>query len=256
MLFPIELNVGNTAVGLHLIFETLAFFIGFRYFLYLRKRKADPITENNRIWIMIGATFGAFLFSRILGTLENPLAIFTVDNPWLYFYSSKTILGGLLGGLLCVEVVKRALGEKESSGDLFTYPLILAMIIGRIGCFTQGINEPTYGVESSLPWAMNLGDGLKRHPVSLYEIVFLVLLWLLLHKLNTRFYLKSGIIFKYFMITYLIFRFSIDFIKPVHHVIFWLSSIQFACLSGLIYYSKTIYLSFFKPKRLLHEQQS
>lgn len=43
---------------------------------------------------MIGATFGAFLFSRLLGALENPGALFTAEDLLLYFYSSKTIVGG------------------------------------------------------------------------------------------------------------------------------------------------------------------
>lgn len=130
------------------------------------------------------------------------------------------------------------------------------MIIGRIGCFTIGIYEPTYGVKSTLPWAMNLGDGVTRHPVALYEIIYLVFVWLLLKTLNERVKLKNGMVFQYFMITYLAFRFLTDFIKPVHYLVFQLSSIQIACLAGLIYYRKTIYLTFFKPEELLHEQQA
>jgi phosphatidylglycerol:prolipoprotein diacylglycerol transferase len=57
----------------------------------------------------------------------------------------KTVAGGSLGGLFGVEVVKNIIGEKQKSGDLFTYPIILALIIGRIGCFTTAIYEQTYG---------------------------------------------------------------------------------------------------------------
>ena len=58
--------------------------------------------------------------------------------------SGATIVGALLGGLLVVEITKKIIHEKSSSGDLFTYPLILAMMIGRIGCFTSGLTEETY----------------------------------------------------------------------------------------------------------------
>ncbi len=251
MEFPIEIGFGEFRLNAHIIFETSAFIIGFRYFLFLKRKRSDPISESNRVWIIIGAAFGAFLFSRLLGSLENPDAWGRADYPWLYFYSSKTIVGGLLGGLFVVEITKYFLNEKSSSGDLFTFPLILAMILGRIGCFTSGVHEPTFGIESTLPFAMDLGDGLMRHPVALYEIIFLVILWIFLYLLEKNNKFENGIRFKFFMIAYLIFRFFIDFIKPTHAVLLTLSSIQLACLGGLIYYARTLLFIFYSPRKLI-----
>src|SRR6185437_12055550 len=206
MTFPIQLPVAGHSLSLHLLFETLGCFVGFRYFLYLRKRRPDTISETNRIRIIIGATFGALLFSRLIGALEHPETWFHSGRPLLYLYSNKTIVGALLGGLLAVELTKKAIGEKHSSGDLFTYPLILAMMIGRIGCFTSGITEETYGIPTSSFLGMDLGDGIPRHPVALYEIVFLALLWLSLASLEKRVTLAEGYRFQFFMIAYLTFR--------------------------------------------------
>lgn len=225
-------------------------FIGFRYFLFLRRRQGDQVDSNNRIWSIIGATFGALLGSRLLGALENPPGLFHADNPLLYIYQNKTIVGGLLGGLIGVETIKKAVGERQSTGDLFTYPLMLAMMIGRIGCFSMGVYEETYGVPTTLPWAMDLGDGLMRHPVALYEIVFLLLLWQMLHIVNRRYRLVSGARFQLFMIGYLLFRFLLDFIKPGYRFAFGLGSIQLACLAGLIYYVPVIIF----PSRLIEKQ--
>ena len=143
MAYPIDLKLGNVTLSLHLIFETLGFIVGFRYFLFLRHRQKDRITDSNRSWIIIGATFGAFFFSRVIGALENPITLIHSAHPLLYLYANKTIVGALLGGLLVVEITKKIIHEKSSSGDLFTYPLILAMMIGRIGCFTMGLGEET-----------------------------------------------------------------------------------------------------------------
>ncbi|HET7897254.1 MAG TPA: prolipoprotein diacylglyceryl transferase family protein, partial [Flavisolibacter sp.] len=87
-----------------------------------------------------------------------------------------------------------------------------------------------------LPWAMNLGDGLLRHPVALYEIVFLLLLWITLKKLQKKYVLENGALFKLFMIGYLLFRFLLDFIKPHYPVLLGLGTIQLTCLAGLLYY--------------------
>ncbi|HZH96830.1 MAG TPA: prolipoprotein diacylglyceryl transferase family protein, partial [Flavisolibacter sp.] len=142
---------------------------------------------------------------------------------------------------------KKLMGEHRSSGDLFVYPMILALIIGRIGCFSMGIYEETYGIESNLPWAMNLGDDRLRHPVTIYEIVFLLLLWVILRELQQRFPLGNGALFKLFMISYLFFRLLLDFIKPHYPVVLSLSTIQLACLAGLFYYLPFL----LQPKKLM-----
>jgi phosphatidylglycerol---prolipoprotein diacylglyceryl transferase len=245
--FPIRLLLGSVSIPLHAVFETAAFFIGFRYFLYLRKKQHDVIPLPNRVWIIIGAIFGALLGSRILGSLERPYELLRTDNILLHIYSNKTVVGGFLGGLIGVELTKKIVGEKKASGDLFAFPMILALCIGRLGCFSMGVYEEAYGLPTSLPWGMNLGDGISRHPASLYEIIFLLLLWLALSRLQHSFTFGNGALFKLFMISYLLFRFALDFIKPHYPFVLDLSSIQLACLLGLAYYSRFI----FQPKKLL-----
>jgi phosphatidylglycerol:prolipoprotein diacylglycerol transferase len=247
MHFPFFIQIGPLKILVHTICETAAFFIGFRYFLYLRKKQGDAIPSPNRIWILIGAIFGAVIGSRLIGGLENITELHNAFNKWLYFYQNKTVAGGFLGGLLGVELTKKIIREKHASGDLFTYPMILALIIGRIGCFSMGIYEETYGVATTLPWGLNLGDGVSRHPVCLYEIIFLALLWVTLVQIEKRFLLISGARFKLFMISYLLFRFLLDFIKPHYTFNIGLSTIQLACLAGLIYY----YRYLIHPKKLI-----
>ena len=246
MNFPVTIEVGSAKILLHAILELAAFFIGFRYFLWLRKKQGDTIDSKNRMWIFVGAVMGAFIGSRLLGGLEDPAQIAKADNVALYFYQNKTVVGGLLGGLIGVEVFKKLIGEKKASGDLFVYPFILALIVGRAGCFSMGVYEETYGTETGFITGMNLGDGKSRHPVTLYEIAFLVILWISIKKASKNISLQAGALFKIFMISYLLFRFLIDFIKPHYTFSFGLSVIQLSCLAGLLYYSRYI----FQPRKL------
>lgn len=247
MSFPVALDIGGHSLPLHAIFETVGMFVGFRFFLYLRKRQTDVINTPNRLWIIIGAIFGAVIGSRLVGGLENPQAMLQASSIAGYFFVNKTVVGGFLGGLFGVEFTKHLIGERHSSGDLFAYPMMLALIIGRIGCFSMGVYEGTYGIATRLPWGMDLGDGIIRHPVSLYEIVFLVLLWLFLYQLERRYRLVSGGRFQLFLIGYLLFRFILDFIKPHYFSAIPFSTIQITCLLGLAYYYKTL----LHPQKLL-----
>ncbi len=247
MHYPVEISFGKNSLPLHAVMETAGFFIGFRYFLYLRKKQGDTIESGKRTWILIAAIFGALIGSRLVGSLERPYELFITKNIWEYIYSNKTVLGGFLGGLFAVELVKKILKEKHSSGDLFTYPMILALIIGRMGCFSMGVYEETYGIPTTLFTGMNLGDGLMRHPVSLYEVFFLILLWIVLLQVEKKYTLAEGGRFKLFMIGYILFRFLVDFIKPSYPVIFGLSTIQLTAVIGLVYYYRYI----IHPKKLL-----
>ena len=247
MNFPVTIEIGSAKILLHAVLELAAFFIGFRYFLWLKKKHGDIISSSNRTWIFIGVIFGAFIGSRLLGGLEDPPQIAKANNIIYYFYQNKTVVGGLLGGLAGVEIIKKIIGEKKASGDLFVYPFLLALIIGRIGCFSMGIYEETYGNETDLFTGMDLGDARLRHPVTLYEIIFLILLWISMSYAASRISFQPGALFKIFMISYLLFRFLIDFIKPHYTFNFGLSVIQLSCFAGLLYYSRYI----LQPKKLI-----
>ncbi len=160
---------------------------------------------------------------------------------------NKTIVGGMLGGLVGVELVKKKIGVTASSGDLMVYPLILAMVIGRIGCFFAGLEDGTYGIPSNLPWAIDFGDGIRRHPTNLYEILFWLMLWLALVICEKYREFSDGSRFKLFMVSYLLFRFGVEFIKPDYFLGFGLSVIQLACITGLLYYYKV----FVYPSKLI-----
>ena len=148
-------------------------------------------------------------------------------------------MGGLFGGLIGVEISKKIINEKQSSGDLFTFPIIVGIIIGRIGCFLSGIKEFTYGNKTSFITGMDLGDGLLRHPTSLYEIIFLIFLFIFLKKIVFYTNNESGLLFKIFMISYFGFRFMIEFLKPNTFYVLGLSSIQLLCMTSWIYYTPT-----------------
>lgn len=237
MTFPVTfLNI-----HLHFIFEILSYTIGFRYYLYLRKNSVDLISESDRMTIFIGAAAGAFLGSHILGILEKPIPseVFS-DKPImrfiLFFMANKTVLGGFLGGLIGVEWTKKIIHVHTSSGDLMTFPLILGLIIGRIGCHLEGLEDGTFGNATTLPWGIDFGDQIYRHPTNLYEIIFLTTLWLSIIYIEKRYPLSNGVRFKIFLINYLLFRFFIEYLKPAYFHPIGLSSIQIAALGGLFYY--------------------
>ncbi|HET6990872.1 MAG TPA: prolipoprotein diacylglyceryl transferase family protein, partial [Bacteroidia bacterium] len=140
----------------HLIFELAAFFVGFRYYIFLRKKSGDSIRELNRIWIIVGATAGALIGSRILGAFEDPSWLHSISLKTLFVaLNNKSIVGGLFGGTLGVELTKKILHEKQRSGDLFVFPILLALFIGRIGCFLTALADHTAGRPTNLPWGID-----------------------------------------------------------------------------------------------------
>lgn len=236
--YPWSVQIGDTHILWHVILEYLAFFIGFRYYVWLRKKQGDVIESEKRLWILIGAIAGALIGSRLVGGLESISQLKIAPNKLLHFYGNKTVVGGFIGGLFGVEGIKKIIGEKNNSGDLFAYPMILALIVGRIGCLSMGIYEDVYGIPTSFFTGMNLGDGIKRHPLMLYEMAFLILLWIAIKWADKKLQLANGAKFKLFMIGYLSFRFCIEFLKARETYFLGLGAIQLACLGCLMYYWK------------------
>jgi phosphatidylglycerol---prolipoprotein diacylglyceryl transferase len=239
MNFPVYLHFASLRVHPHLFFEALAYGVGFRLYVELRKTRGDFLDGPRRWWIVAAATTGALFGALALALLEQPVRLLTGWHQLQTFLAGKTIVGALIGGLFAVEWTKRILGITQHTGDLFALPLCLGIAIGRIGCFLTGLTDQTYGNATALPWGVDFGDRVPRHPTQLYEVVFLLGLALVLARLWWRPYLR-GDVFKLFMVAYFALRLAIDFLKPDVRVWLGLSSIQWACLAMLIYYRADI----------------
>lgn len=239
MFFPLDIHLGLITVPIHLVTDILSFYLGYKYYAYLRKKEGDHLADDRRFVIIIGAALGALIGSRLLASLEN-LESFLHPASLIYYYSNKTIVGGIIGGILGVEITKKFLKQKIATGDLFTFPLIFGIIIGRIGCLLTGVSDGTVGNPSNLPWAFDQGDGIPRHPTALYEIIFLAILFFVLKKVSNKTPLKKGILFRLSIASYLMFRFFIEFIKPVENIFLGFSAIQIVSLIFALYYIYTL----------------
>jgi prolipoprotein diacylglyceryltransferase len=170
--------------------------------------------------------------------LENPALTWHHRLDPSFLLGGKSIVGALAGGLIAVEAIKLLLGEKRSTGDLLAVPIAIGAAIGRIGCFLTGLSDDTYGTPTSLPWGVNFGDGIARHPTQVYEIAFLltlaVFLWHMMQRPHT-----DGDVFKAFMVSYAGWRLAVDIIKPEQRFD-GLSFIQWICVALLIYYGRDV----------------
>jgi phosphatidylglycerol:prolipoprotein diacylglycerol transferase len=235
MSFPAYLHLGSLVVHPHWIFESLAYTAGFYLYRRLRRQHGDVIGSRARWWVIGAAMIGGFVGSRILSAFENPLFLEDHSIRPQLLLGGKTIVGGLVGGLIAVESVKRLRGIRVATGDLLALPLVLGIAVGRIGCFLSGFEDESYGVATRLPWGVDFGDGIARHPTQLYEVIVLAGLGAVLMA-RARMPAPAGDRFKLFMVVYLGFRLLVEFIKPVVRL-GGLSAIQWVCLAIVAYYA-------------------
>jgi prolipoprotein diacylglyceryltransferase len=197
------------------------------------QRLGGPLATGN-FAVVVGLLLGAGLGNKLVFLIERPdvaLAIWQGQPLW----PGQSIVGGLLGGLIGVELAKWATRQARSTGDALVAPLMLG--IGRIGCFVAGLHDDTYGLPTTLPWGVDLGDGVPRHPSPLYEIAFLLALATGLHAKRQRWATVPGLQFKLFLSAYLLWRLVADGLKPVREpYALGLSGIQWVCLVALLAY--------------------
>lgn len=236
----------------HFLFEAAGYAAAFVIFLWLRRKRGDAIEVPLR-WSVVAAAFvGGALGSKILYWAEDSGATAAHWRDPIYLMGGKTIIGGLIGGWIAVELIKKYVGISESTGDLFAVPLAVGIAIGRIGCFLTGLSDKTYGTPTTLPWAVDFGDGVPRHPTQLYEAVFLIGLAVVLYRLlpardaaspvSTMRHWQNGDAFKPCMVSYLGFRIVLDFWKPSDPAVFLgMGSLQWACLIAILVYSRDIF---------------
>jgi prolipoprotein diacylglyceryltransferase len=206
----------KSALLLHATFEMGGIAVGMRiYASGLRRAGSGSMAQGAAFAVVLGCALGAILGSKAAVWLQQPEVFAAGLHSPQMLWAGQSIVGALIGGLLGVELAKRIAGVRKSTGDAFVLPLIAGIAIGRIGCFLAGLHDDTYGLPSNLPWAIDFGDGIRRHPTQLYDIVFVLALGVLLHRWRHELARVPGLRFKWFLAGYLAWRVAIDFLKPV-----------------------------------------
>lgn len=224
--------------AVHGVFEALALTIGAAYYRYLRAEAGGGnLLQGAEFAVAAGCVFGAALGNKLVFWAEVPHLLPLYWNQPQAWLGGQSMVGGLLGGLIGVEIAKRLAGVSRSTGDAFVFPILLGLMIGRVGCFLAGLADGTYGLPTDLPWGVDFGDGILRHPTQLYEIAFAGGLWLVLRRLQPRFVPQPGLLFKALLVAYLLWRLAVDGLKPVPFAYpLGFSGIQWVCLVALGFY--------------------
>ncbi len=242
MEFPVYINLFTMKIHPHILFETIAYFIAGRIYFYQIKKQnnENKMGISQKILIISFMMMGAIIFSMLVSFLQNPIENMNkvLENPINLFKNGKTIVGGLFGGIIGVEIGKKIEKIYYRTGDNFVLPIIVGIMIGRIGCFLTGFDDPTVVIATKTIFGMDFGDGIKRHPTQLYEIIFFAILFILYcffkQKIKNNYY--NGFLFQLLMLFYFTFRFFIDFIKPYPSFYLGLNSIQVICIITIVYY--------------------
>lgn len=237
------------AALVHGIFELLALSVGAAYYRLLRKRAGGgSILHGEGFAVAVGCIFGAAIGNKLVFWIEMPHLLAQYWTTPALLFGGQSMVGGLLGGLVGVEIAKKLNGIAHSTGDAFVFPVLLGLVIGRGGCFLAGLADGTHGNPSSLPWAVDFGDGISRHPTQLYEIAFAGLLWWGLAETRLRLAMPPGLLFKLMLVGYLGWRLLVDAIKPIPYAYpLGLSGIQWVCLFGLAIYLPVVWRQWPSP---------
>lgn len=227
------------AAVVHAFFEFAAIALGVSLYRRARARAGQgALTGPGSFAALGGLLAGAAIGNKAVFLIERPdVWQSLLEGHWVM--PGQSIVGGLLGGLIGIELAKALTRQTRSMGDLMVWPLAAGIAFGRIGCFVAGLHDDTYGVATTLPWGVDFGDGVARHPTQLYDIAVVSLLAWAVHG---RFDDRPGLAFKGFLAGYLAWRFLVDGLKPVlQPYAGGLSGIQWVCLLALMVYAPLVW---------------
>jgi phosphatidylglycerol:prolipoprotein diacylglycerol transferase len=227
-------------VSLGEFFNALGYLVGgFVFWLALKARGTATsgfalVLCAGFVFAVLGAKLTQLLFEGWPFTIPVEAAL----DPRT---GGRALAGGLIFGWIGVEVAKRRLGIKRSSGDQFALALCAGEAVGRIGCYFSGC---CYGTISELPLAVEQ-HGALRHPAQLYSaaVAALMLGVLVLVKAHFGSSLREGALFKVYLLLFATSRFGLEFVRQRDSVWVGLSPMQWFCLELVVGVAVMIVLS-------------
>ena len=211
------------------------------------KDQVSDVIFYGALGVILGGRIGYILFYNFSAFVDNPMIMFKIWQGGMSFH------GGMIGVFIALYLFARKTNRTFFQVSDFIAPMVpIGLGAGRIGNF---INKELPGrpVDTPLPWALDYGDHVARHPSALYQALTEGLLLFLILFIFSRRPRPVMAVSAVFMIGYGCFRFITEFFRtPDQHLGFvafgWMTKGQQLSLPMIIF---GLYLIF-----LIHKKQT
>jgi prolipoprotein diacylglyceryltransferase len=153
-------------------------------------------------------------------------------------WNGKSYFGALLGGFLAINIAKAVRGIKGNFGDRFVVPLCVGAAVGKLGCHAAGCCA---GLPTDFVLATVNHSGVAVHPAPLYEATFqaiLAVVFVYLYKAQKL----LGSHFLIYLLSYMAFRFVIEFVRTEPRVLLNLTVYQWLAILFIPFFSVSLWL--------------
>lgn len=209
----VAFSIGSMSIKWYGVIIAVGFLLAFLYAMASCKkfRMDDDKLLDAVIVGIIGGIIGARLYYVLFYTgdqyIKNPISILYIWEGGLGIY------GGIIGGLICGALMAKFRKINVATVlDLASLGFLIGQTIGRWGNF---VNQEAFGVETNLPWGM-VSENTARvasgpvHPCFLYESLWCLLGFILLHIFSRKFRRYDGQVFLLYLVWYGVGRFFIE----------------------------------------------
>ncbi|PLX28345.1 prolipoprotein diacylglyceryl transferase [Candidatus Parcubacteria bacterium] len=235
---PILTQLGPFTIRWYGLFLALGVVLSVLLYTKLFKEKDYQIdlAYDLSMWMVVGGLLGARIGHIVFYNLEyfwnNPIEIFMVHHGGL---ASHGMTIGLLLTVLLYKKVKKI--ELKKYLDILIIPIPLLAAFIRLGNF---FNSEIIGKPTELPWGIWFQrvdpEILLRHPSQLYESLIALSIFLIIYLLRKKKFFNFQLsTFNFFLITYFLTRFLVEFVKERHTLEGFLSMGQWLSIPFVIW---------------------
>ena len=122
-----------------------------------------------------GIAFGAAVLAALMAVAQVlPLVIESEGGLAVtrrLIASAAFPLGAALGVVTFAWVMMNDNARRGAWLDALTLPLLAWLGVAALGAYLAGLEVMHVGRATRMPWGVNFGDGVYRHPVQLYEML-------------------------------------------------------------------------------------
>ncbi|MDH5571765.1 MAG: prolipoprotein diacylglyceryl transferase [Gammaproteobacteria bacterium] len=246
---PVAIDLGVVKIHWYGLMYLIGF-IGAWWLGVVRARQPNSSWNNDQVsdvifygalGVILGGRIGYILFYNFSVFLDSPLIIFKIWQGGMSFH------GGMLGVFIALYLFGRKTKRTFFQVSDFIAPMVpIGLGAGRIGNF---INKELPGrpVDTVVPWSMDYGDHIARHPSSLYQALTEGLLLFLILYIFSRKPRPVMAVSSLFMISYGCLRFITEFFRmPDEHLGFiafgWMTKGQQLSIPMVLFGFYLIYL--------------